>query len=468
MKVHGITHSVCAQCSSIVPARIETDDRAVFFRKFCPSHGESTTRIHGAPGDYLAAHRYVKPALRPDCFHGDSKAACPDGCGFCERHEQHLCMPIIEITSRCDLSCPACINSSGENSGGEMSLNEFRQVLDRVLAAERQIDVLNISGGEPLRHPELFPIIDEALSREGIIRVSISTNGLRFLEEPRLLAELHARKVVISLQFDGFTEVPYTLFRGRPLVEEKRSILKMLKDMGTTTSLTMTVAGGINDDQIRTLLDLLFSEPHIVSVMLQPLAFTGRGISLSGKAEKLSIPDVLQRIEDAGHPSVRKGDFVPLPCSHPLCFSLAFYLALEEGRAVSVNRLADAGTVIDSLSNRVVFGLDSKEHERLKSMIYDLWSGPAGAVPESKAVLQTLRDILRELSKDPCCSFDPRKTFAVAERRVKSIFIHAFQDADTFDLARVRRCCQGYPQSDGRLLPACVRNVIRIGMAERC
>ena len=51
--------------------------------------------------------------------------------------------------------------------------------------------------------------------------------------------------------------------------------------------------------------------------------------------------------------------------------------------------------------------------------------------------------------------------FTLFERRVKSVFIHAFQDAETFDLARVRRCCQAYPQPDGSLVPACVRNVLR-------
>ena len=43
----------------------------------------------------------------------------------------------------------------------------------------------------------------------------------------------------------------------------------------------------------------------------------------------------------------------------------------------------------------------------------------------------------------------------------KSIFIHAFQDAETFDLARARRCCNAYPQPDGSLMPACVYNVLR-------
>jgi hypothetical protein len=44
---------------------------------------------------------------------------------------------------------------------------------------------------------------------------------------------------------------------------------------------------------------------------------------------------------------------------------------------------------------------------------------------------------------------------------VKSIFIHHFMDRATFDLSRVVKCCNHYPQVDGRLLPACVRNNLR-------
>jgi hypothetical protein len=133
---------------------------------------------------------------------------------------------------------------------------------------------------------------------------------------------------------------------------------------------------------------------------------------------------------------------------------------LDGGGAASVNRLAEIGAMLDALSNRVIFGLDPVEYDRLKGMIYDLWSGPAASAPDGEAVIGTLRGILRELSQS---RFDPRVAFTLAERRVKSIFIHAFQDAATFDLARARRCCQAYPQADGRFMPACVYNVSRRG-----
>jgi uncharacterized radical SAM superfamily Fe-S cluster-containing enzyme len=365
-------------------------------------------------------------------------------------------MPIIEITSRCDLACPVCLVDAGK--GRDMTREEFSAILDGLLRAERQIDVLNLSGGEPLLHPELLSLVDDALSQPGIVRVSISTNGLAFLETPKLLQELHDRNVVISLQFDGFDDRPYDILRGRKLLAEKLRLLEMLAHSGGSSSMTVTLAGGVNDDQIPQILDYYFAQPNFVSMMIQPVAFAGRGSRLSGTARRLTIPDVIKLLDAAGTGNIRAADFAPLPCSHPLCFSLAFYLQLEGRGSVSLNRLIDASQMMDTLANRTIFGLDEDEHGRMKDMIYELWSGPVGAAPDSEAVMKTLRKIFDELS---CGGFDPRKAFAASERRVKSIFIHAFQDRETFDLARVRRCCNAYPQLDGKLIPACVHNVMK-------
>lgn len=459
MAMLGVTHSVCPSCRAVVPAKVVTaDDGGVWFHKVCPDCGPAEAFVHSDVDAYLAAQRFVKPAWVPRQHAGDPSRPCPEGCGQCDRHEQHLCMPIIEITSRCDLACPVCLVNAGRD--WDMTVQEFRGVLDALLAAEGQIDVLNLSGGEPLIHPQLLELVDEAVSRNGIVCVSISTNGLALLERPDLLAELNRRQVVISLQLDGFTSRPYEVLRGVDVLDEKRRILAMLAEANARTSLTMTAARGVNDDQFPAMLEYLFDHEHIASMMVQPVAFEGRGASLSGRRQRLTIPDVIDALGRAGHPAVSADDFAPLPCSHPLCFSLAFYLTLDGGGAVALNQLLKADELMDSVSNRAIFGLDAQEYERLQAMVYDLWSAPAGAVPQADAVMTTLRRILRELS---CGCFDARRTFALAERRVKSIFIHAFQDADTFDLARVRRCCNAYPQPDGTSMPACVFNVLRRG-----
>ena len=464
MTTLGQTTSACPVCRALVPAKITSDGKDVYFEKWCIEHGLSRVRVRGNVSAYLSAQRYVKPAWTPRRFAGNEKAACPDGCGMCSRHEQHLCMPIVEITRRCDLACPICLADAGATE--DMTLTEFSALLDGLIRAEGQIDVLNLSGGEPLLHPQLLQIIDAALKHPEIVRVSISTNGLRFLEDATLLKELLARHVVVSLQCDGFKDRVYEQLRGEKLLAKKRRILERLAESGISTSLTMTAAAGVNDDQFRPMLDYLFAHEHVVSLMIQPLAFAGRALGFAGADRRITIPEVIAGLDAAGYPGVSAEDFVPLPCSHPLCFSLAFYLMLNNGSVVSVNRLAKAETMLDALSNRTIFGLDSEEHARLKEMIYELWSGPAGAAPDAPAVMQTLREILRELSSG-CACFDPRKVFARSERRVKSVFIHAFQDSDTFDLARARRCCNAYPQSDGRLMPACAHNVLRRTKKER-
>jgi 7,8-dihydro-6-hydroxymethylpterin dimethyltransferase len=454
VKTLGITHSVCGTCRRLVPAKIVAEGDNVYFEKICPAHGSERCRIRADVDDYLRTLRYVKPAWTPREFAGSTSAPCPEGCGFCSKHEQHLCMPIVEITSRCDLACPVCLVDAGRAE--DMTLRQFTRVLDGLIAAEGQIDVLNLSGGEPLVHPELLALVDEALARPEIIRVSISTNGMALLQPSHLLDQLQRRNVVVSLQFDGFREEPYLILRGRPLLAEKLRVLERLGQSGGSTSLTLTIAGGINDDQFPEVLDFYFSRPHLISLMIQPLAFVGRGRGLKGNAERLSIPEIVRSLGNCGRPEVRAEDFQPLPCSHPLCFSLAFYLVLDNGKIISLGRLIEASRWLDAVTNRTIFGLDEEEHRRMKDMIYDLWSGPAGATPDSEAVMKTLRRLLDEMT---CSCFDPRQAFLSTERRIKSIFLHAFQDADTFDLARVRRCCNAYPQIDGQLIPACVRNV---------
>lgn len=456
-----ITESTCPICRRLVPTKVLGRSDGVWFQKHCPEHGEHQVRIYSDTEAYLRAQHYIKPAWEPKSFKGDSSLPCPEGCGFCDRHEQHLCMPIIEITSRCDLACPICINSSGGTQAEpDITIPEMRHILDCILQAEPQIDVLNLSGGEPLLHPELLNIIDTCLERPEIIRVSISTNGLQLLKHPELLQALKERDVVVSLQFDGCHDETYEVLRGRALWQEKKAICALLKKYDVTTSLTMTVVGDVNEAELPKVLAELFSNEHIISLMLQPLAFVGRGSNMKHPIRRMGIPEILKSLDQCETLPVAARDFVPLPCSHPLCFSLAFYLMLENGKMIAMNRLANAESMMDAMSNRVVFGLDEDEHGHMKEMIYDLWSGPSGAVPDSKAVLKTLKSILKELPKaTTCCCFDPRKAFNLVERRVKSVFIHAFQDVDTFDLARVRRCCQAYPQRDGRLVPACVHNV---------
>lgn len=453
----GITQSICGECHKIIPAKVIADDNKVYFHKFCPDHGRDKQLIYTDVDFYLQAQRSVKPALMPLEFSGNHTLPCPQGCGFCSRHEQHLCLPIVEITSRCDLQCPICIADAGDD--WDMTVDEFDHIINTLIRAERQIDVINLSGGEPLLHPHLLEIVDHALAHSEIIRASISTNGLMLLKNPSIVQELKKRDVVIALQFDGYDDRTYEILRGCKLVKQKVAILDLLVSAGVSVSLTYTAAGGINTDpsEISRVLELLFSNPSIISMMIQPLSFAGRGDKLKTHIEKISIPDIIRLLDKAGNNRIKASDFAPLPCSHPLCFSLAYYLMHEGGNSVSLNQLIEPSQLMDTLANKTIFGLDDQESERMKDMIYQLWSGSSDTAPCACTVMKTLRTILDQMNRS---GFQPRQAFMLGQKHIKSIFIHAFQDAGCFDLSRVRRCCQGYAQPDGRIIPACVHNVL--------
>jgi uncharacterized radical SAM superfamily Fe-S cluster-containing enzyme len=452
------SYGLCPDCGQILTMKLFCRDEDVFADKFCAKcQTHSTALISGSAEDYFNRREVVKPALIPNAFAGDNTKPCPQGCGFCSRHEQHLCMPIVEITHRCNMRCPICLNSSGINDVPDMTITEFSFVIDKLIETEEQIDILNISGGEPLLHPELLSMIDLALAEEKIVRVSISTNGLALLEHPKIVKELKKRDVVISLQFDGFDDSANTKMRGREMAVSRHKILALLRSHNLYMSLVFTLCEW-NSQALESTLKILQDYDNVLSLMIQPLSFTGRAADL--QTQRITMDIALTLLDRFGAPIVKSADFAALPCSHPACFSLAYYLKLAPGRLIPLNRLIDEKTLLSNAANKVVFGLNASEHEELKDLVYRIWAENSNEADEICAVLKRLLKNY-QASDCACKCFNPRRAFNLMEREIKSIYIHAFMDRGNFELSRVRRCCQTYAQGDGRFIPCCVRNNVQ-------
>jgi uncharacterized radical SAM superfamily Fe-S cluster-containing enzyme len=121
-----------------------------------------------------------------------------------------------------------------------------------------------------------------------------------------------------------------------------------------------------------------------------------------------------------------------------------------------VKPMVNADRYLDLIQNRAIPGTDADSFALLNEAVYELWSGAAALSPDSQKALGAVKRLLSLATAGN--GYSPQKALQIAERSVKSIFIHQFMDPDTFDLARARKCCQVYPQPDGRLLPACVFN----------
>jgi uncharacterized radical SAM superfamily Fe-S cluster-containing enzyme len=266
------------------------------------------------------------------------------------------------------------------------------------------------------------------------------------------------------------------------LLAEKLQLIATGARLNAPMSLTATIAKGINDHQVPAIADLLFQNDHLLSAMFQPAAYTGHAALLKRPADATTIPEVIAGLRGAGNGAVSPEDFSPLPCSHPACFSLAFYLKGEGGRFLPIKRLISAERYLGLIQNRAIFGTDADSFQQVTDAVYDLWAGPAAPVGKSRLALepagcepgvpcacnqfmseQALKAVRNLLTKATAGGYSPRRALELGERSVKSIFIHQFMDPDTFDLSRARKCCQVYPQPDGRLIPACVHNNLRRG-----
>ncbi len=449
------TQSICRECRKPISAQLFKEDSGIWLEKCCPEHGMQTARVYGDAQQYLALGRFHRQASIPLAFATAAKG-CPDSCGICPEHEQHVCLPILEITDHCNWDCPICLVT---NPGSRhWTRKEVAQVLDGLIRSEGQIDVLNLSGGEPTLNPHFRDIIEECVSRKEILRVSVSTNGSVLVRNLELIEFLAERRVIVSLQFDGLSDDIYRALRGRPLLQEKLRLIEQCGKLDAPMSLTATVARDINQDRLAEIVELLFQHDHILSVMFQPAAYAGNAAGTPRPADALTIPDVIAALAGAGPGFVSAEDFSPLPCSHPACFSLAFYLKVDERRFIPIKQLVNAEPYLDLIANRAIFGTDAESFERVNDAVYELWSGPAGLSPDSQKALGAIRKLLAAVAAG---GYSPQRALTVAERSVKSIFIHQFMDPDTFDLSRARKCCQVYPQRDGRLIPVCVHNCLR-------
>lgn len=448
-KVFSRTMSLCPICNDKVDTRIIEENKKVFLEKFCKKDGVSKALICSDSNWYSESLKYIKPGTKPNKIKINTFKKCPDSCGLCPNHKQHTCLPIIEITNRCNLKCPICLKTW--NRDFDITTKQFTGILDNLLQCEDNISVINLSGGEPTLHPDFEKII-KICREKGVIQTTVSTNGISILKDKKLRAFIKENNVLVALQFDGFIPKTYKYLRGKDLSSNKMQILDLLEKEKIRYSLVSTIVRGLNDNEITKISDYFFKS-NAVSLMYQPITFTGKACTLFSDDKRITIPDVVKELEKSSF--IKKGDFIPLPCSSPTCFALSYYFILEDKKFISMKELLGIDNYLDVISNRTLPGLDSSSFKIIKERIYDFWSA-SDQFNNSQLILKRIRNILKELNEN---KFFSKKVFDIGIKTMKAVFIHQFMDKYTLDFSRLMKCCNHYPQVDGRLMPACAQNI---------
>ncbi|HEY8077095.1 MAG TPA: radical SAM protein [Labilithrix sp.] len=459
---YGLTKSLCAKCKKSVDAKIQFRDGKVWFDKYCPDHGHQEVMVASSVEWYLDAMSFVSPATPPRGETKPVRAGCPFDCGPCKSHQQKVFMPVVPITSACNLDCPICYTVNKNDDAFMLSKESFQKMLDHLREQHDELDIINFTGGEPTLHPELPEFLRMARAA-GIRRLTVSTNGLRLKKEEyvRVMAECDAR-IVLSL--DTFDDEVDMKLLGAKTVKAKLEVLDLLEKHDVTTTILPAVAAGLNDKDVPKLLELVLRRPNVVSLEMHTLTFTGQGGVGFERSARITTPDLHAIVEKSTGGRIGPKDFVPSPVAHPLCYSIAYVLVLDgepatlEKGYVPFTRFMPRARVFDLLSDSLYMQPREKVERYLGEAIDEIWARE-DEVPEAERVLATLKRLITEMFP-PSGPIALDKRQKIAERASKAIYIHSHMDEENFDVSRIMKCSIGVPETDGSNIPTCSYNVL--------
>lgn len=120
-----------------------------------------------------------------------------------------------ELTRACDLACRHCrAEAVVDRDPDELTTDEARGLLRQVLEFGAPLPHLVLTGGDPLKRPDLFEIIEEA-ARLGV-GASLAPSGTTLLSREAIFRMRDAGVQSMSLSLDGSTADRHDAFRGVP------------------------------------------------------------------------------------------------------------------------------------------------------------------------------------------------------------------------------------------------------------
>jgi len=474
MQVIKQTKSLCPECLKVLEATIYEDGNKVYIEKTCDEHGKFTELYWSNYDVYQRAE-----TLRADgaCLENPrtkTDKGCPYDCGICPEHKSHTGLAIIDITNRCNLTCPVCFaNAASAGYVYEPTKEQIFEMLEN-LRENKPVKppALQFSGGEPTIRKDLTELIVKA-KELGFHHVEVNTNGLRLANDPEFAQQLvDAGLSTIYLQFDGLTSEVYEFTRGVDLLDIKMKAIENCRKAGLSIVLVVTLVKGVNDHQLGDIIQFAKENFDIVRcVNVQPVSICGRIAEDEREKMRITIPDFMEKVEEQTDGVIKKDDFFPVPTvvpisravaalkgkeyveftTHPHC-GMATYVFIEGDKMVPINRYVNVDKFIDTM-NKIY--ADAKKGNTKKAKVRLL-----GLLRHIKFGL--LRKYLLPIVKSG--SYD---SLGALHRKMLLISSMHFMDPYNFDLERVQRCCIHYAVPDGRIIPFCAMNSIHREKVEK-
>ena len=461
------TSSLCPECLKILEAEVYEEDGKVMIRKVCPDHGEFVDVYWSDVEMFKRASRYRHDGL--GIWNPITKnERCPFSCGLCNLHKSHTALLNIVLTNRCNLACWYCFFYA--KRAGYVYEPTIEQIVNMVRVAKNLKPVgcnaVQLTGGEPTLRDDLIEII-RAIKAEGIDHIQLNTNGILLALQPDLALKVREAGVnTVYLSYDGVDE--HTNPKNH---KEVPKILENCRKAGLGIVLVPTIINTVNDHQLGDIIRFASDNIDIVrGVNIQPVSLIGRISKEERKRYRITIPDVIKRIEEQTNYEITRDDFYPVPCvtaishfvealtgrpqyeftCHFAC-GMATYVFKVNGKLIPITRFVDVDGLFEYLNEKA----EEIKNSKIKS------------IKALKSIIDLRRFV--DLDKAP---FDITKILfdilvkhdysSLGEFHVRALFIGMmhFQDLYNYDIERVKRCVIHYGTPDGRIIPFCAFNVL--------
>ena len=118
---------------------------------------------------------------------------------------------IWEVTQACDLACVHCrASAQPDRSPMELSTDEGKHLIDQIAALK--VPVFVLTGGDPIKRPDLFELIAHA--RSVGVRVSLTPSATPLLTKDVIVRLKEAGLARLAVSMDGASAETHDAFRG--------------------------------------------------------------------------------------------------------------------------------------------------------------------------------------------------------------------------------------------------------------
>jgi len=432
------TQSLCPVCLKKIPALKWNKNNETYMEKSCSEHGRFKTLIWRGS---IPMENWVRNKKRTTIKNPNTTAdkGCPYDCGLCEDHRQHTCTALIEVTQNCNLKCSFCFANAEGNWQKDLSLETIDSMYKSVMKTSGKCNI-QLSGGEPTLRDDLPEIIK--MGHEiGFPFIQVNTNGIRLGEDENYVKLLkEAGMDSVFLQFDGTNNQIFKKLRGKPLFEIKIKALENCKKYGIGVVLVPTLVSGINDQDIGNIIKFgLKWIPTVKGVHFQPVSYFGRIPDFPENEKRITLGEVMDRIEEQTDSKFKVKDFNPPGCENALCSFHGNYIYQKNNELMTLKR------------NVSCCGTEKAEEgaSKTKAYVSRKWAGHQ-KMEEIKAETSDVVDVI-DRGFDEILDRINRYSFSISAM--------VFQDAWNLDLERVKDCCIHVVNTRGQLIPFCMYNL---------